>query len=82
MKYELSAKSRTTIVKEKLFYDVITFQSVSCTKLEKKVVYISQKKPNALKFPKMYNFCFGQKNRAEVKIRTFPAVLGVLVMSA
>ena len=37
--------------------------------------HISQKKPNALKFPKMYNFCFGQNNRAGVKMWTFSNVL-------
>ena len=67
--------SRTATIKGKLFYDVILFRSVNCTKSDKKIGHISQKKPIALKFLKMYNFYFGQKNQAGVKIRTFPTVL-------
>ena len=40
------------MIKEKLFYDVILFQSVNCTKSDKKIGHISQKKSNALKFKK------------------------------
>ena len=59
----------------KLFYDITLFWSASCTKMNEKIGHISQKKPNALKFPKMYNFCFVLKNRPEVKKRTFPTIL-------
>ena len=74
MKYGCSTKSRKATIKGKLFYDIILMWSVNCTKSDKKIGHISQKKPNALKFPKMYNFCIGQKNRAEVKLRTIPIV--------
>ena len=78
MKYGCSTKSRTATIKGKLFFDIILIWSVNCTKSDKKIGHISQKKPNVLKFPKMYNFCIGQKNQAEVKLQIFPAVLNKL----
>ena len=36
----------------------------------KKIVDISGKFPNTLRFPKMYNNCFGQKNQAGLNILT------------
>ena len=80
MKHERSTKPRTATIKGKLFYDVILFRSVTCRKWDKKIGHISQKKSIALKFLKMYNFCFGQKNWAGVKIRTFPIVLNLILI--
>ena len=71
----ICTKSGTITIKGKLFYDIILIWSVNFTKSDKKIRHNPQKKPNALKFPKMYNFCFGQKDRAKVKLRTFPTVL-------
>ena len=59
VKYELSAKPRTVTIEGKLFYDVILFWSVQG---QTKKLDTFKKKSNVLKFPKMYNFCFGQKN--------------------
>ena len=73
VKYGRSTKSRAVTIKGKLIYDIIL--SVNCTKSDKQIGHVSQKNPNARKFPKKYNFCFGQKNRAGVKIQTFPTVL-------
>ena len=53
--------TRTVKIKKKWFYDVILFWSVNCAKIKKKIVDISGKFPNTLRFPKMYNNCFGQK---------------------
>ena len=75
MVYGRSTKSRAATIKGKLFYDIILTWSVNCTKSDKKVEHVSQKKPNVLNFPKMYNFSFRPKNRAGVKIRTFLMVL-------
>ena len=44
-------------------------------KNKKKIVDISEKFPNTLGFPKMYNNCFGQKNWAGLNILTIPDAL-------
>ena len=52
--YGGSTMSRTATVKGKLFYNIILIWSVNCTKSDTKIGHISQKKPNTIKFPKMY----------------------------
>ena len=68
LKHGSSTKSKTATIKGKLFYDNMLFWSVKCTKSSKKIGHLPQKKPNAVKFPKMYNFCFGQNNQAGITI--------------
>ena len=62
--FEHCILTRTVKIKKKRFHDVILSWPVNCTKIKKKktkIVDISEKFPNTLRFPKMYNNCFGQK---------------------
>ena len=79
-KFEHCILTRTVKLKKKRFYDVILFWSVNCTKIIKKIVDISEKFSNTLRFPKMYNNCFGQKNRAGFNILTIPDALKRLTL--
>ena len=71
--FERCILTRTVKIKKKRFYDAILFWPVNCKKKKKKkkkkkIVNISEKFPNTLRFPKMYNNCFGQKSGAGLQL--------------